>query len=96
MTLCCVVRIVKNDLYFRLQYYGHRAKLKVIGREDDLMELNLRALNMAKEVAVKTGTLMAGDICNTTIYHGDDPSSVEEVREIFRVSPGNIPCKSAT
>lgn len=69
-----------------LQYYGHRAKLKVIGREDDLMELNLRALKMAKEVAVKTGTLMAGDICNTTIYHGDDPSSVEEVREIFRVS----------
>lgn len=52
------------------------------------MELNLRALKMAKEVAVKTGTLMAGDICNTTIYHGDDPSSVEEVREIFRVSPG--------
>lgn len=51
------------------------------------MELNLRALKMAKEVAVKTGTLMAGDICNTTIYHGDDPSSVEEVREIFRVSP---------
>lgn len=73
-----------SDVVVAFTYYGHRAKLKVIGREDDLMELNLRALKMAKEVAVKTGTLMAGDICNTTIYHGDDPSSVEEVREIFR------------
>lgn len=73
-----------SDVVVAFTYYGHRAKLKVIGREDDLMELNLRALKMAKEVAVKTGTLLAGDICNTTIYHGDDPSSVEEVREIFR------------
>lgn len=60
--------------------------MKIIGREDDLMELNVRALRMAKEVAVKTGTLMAGDICNTTVFRRDDPKSIEEVREMFRVS----------
>ncbi|XP_061179415.1 betaine--homocysteine S-methyltransferase 1-like [Saccostrea echinata] len=73
-----------SDVVVAFTYYGHRAKLKVIGREDDLIELNLRALRMAKEVAVKTGTLMAGDICNTTVFRRDDPNSVEEVREIFR------------
>ena len=49
------------------------------------MELQFRALKMAKEVAVRTGTLMAGDICNTTVYHAGDPDSVEQVREMFRV-----------
>ncbi|XP_056000868.1 betaine--homocysteine S-methyltransferase 1-like isoform X1 [Ostrea edulis] len=73
-----------SDVVVAFTYYGHRAKLKIIGREDDLMELNVRALKMAKEVAVKTGTLMAGDICNTTIFRRDDPKSIEEVREMFR------------
>lgn len=34
----------------------------MIGREPEVKELNLKALKLAKEVAVKTGTLMAGNI----------------------------------
>ena len=36
-----------------LQFYGHREKLKVIGRENDLEKLNMTALRIAcKDVAV--------------------------------------------
>ena len=38
-----------------LQYYGHRAKLRLVNREIDLETLNRRALKMAREVADKTG-----------------------------------------
>lgn len=65
----------------------------MIGCEDDLMELNLCVLKMVKEVVVKIGILMVGDICNIMIYYGDDFSFVEEVWEIFCVSLGNILCK---
>ena len=34
-------------------YYGHREKLRMIGREDDLEPLNRNALRLAKEVAAE-------------------------------------------
>ena len=72
-----------NCLY--LQYYGHREKLKDIGREDDVERLNLAALKMAKDVAVAHGCLMAGNICNTHIYDPDVPQVIDPVRAIFKV-----------
>src|SRR2546426_8170931 len=45
-------------------YYGHREKLRVIGREDDLEPLNRQALRLAKEAAAGDA-LVAGNICNT-------------------------------
>ena len=51
-----------------MQYYGHREKLKLIGREHELEAFNRQALKMARQVANETGTLMAGNICNTTLY----------------------------
>ena len=41
---------------------------------------------MAREVADKTGALMAGNICNTTIYIPDRPELVERCRALFTVS----------
>ena len=68
------------------QYYGHRSKLQVIGREDELEKLNRGALKIAREVADRTGTLMAGNISNTGTFRPDDPDSREETRQMFKVS----------
>ena len=66
-------------------YYGHRDKLRSIGREDDLEPLNRQALRIAREVAAEEGALLAGNICNTWVYDMDAPeSSGETVREMYR------------
>ena len=68
-----------------LQYYVHRAKLRVIGREEDVERMNRKALQMAREVADETGTLMAGNICNTSVWVPNDKQSEEEVEQMFKV-----------
>ena len=66
-------------------YYGHREKLRMIGREDDLEPLNRNALRLAKEVAAEGDALVAGNICNTWAYDPEAPeSSGEIVREMYR------------
>jgi betaine-homocysteine S-methyltransferase len=54
-------------------YYGHREKMRLIGREDDLEPLNRDALRLAREVAAEGDALVAGNICNTWAYDKDDP-----------------------
>ena len=63
-------------------YYGHREKLRLIGKEDLLEPLNRGALEIAAAVARESGTLAAGNICNTNIY-ADDAESRRAVRAIF-------------
>jgi betaine-homocysteine S-methyltransferase len=60
-------------------YYGHREKMRVIGREDDLEPLNRDAVKLAKEVAAEGDALVAGNICNTWAYDPDDPQGSGEV-----------------
>jgi methionine synthase I (cobalamin-dependent) len=70
-------------------YYGHREKLRVIGREDDLEPLNRNALRLAKEIAAEGDALVAGNICNTWAYDPDDPeTSGAIVREMYREQVG--------
>jgi betaine-homocysteine S-methyltransferase len=72
-----------SDVTQALTYYVHREKLRVIGREKDLVPMNRAALKIAKSVARRTGTLFAGDLCNTNIYDPNDPKALKEVRRIF-------------
>jgi betaine-homocysteine S-methyltransferase len=72
-----------SDVVEAFTYYAHREKLKVIGRESDLEEMNRQALGIAREVARSTGSLFAGNICNTNVYEADDPSTHDTVRDIF-------------
>ena len=66
-------------------YYGHRDKLRSIGREGDLEPLNRHALRLAREVASEGDALVAGNICNTWVYDPDEPeSSGATVREMYR------------
>jgi betaine-homocysteine S-methyltransferase len=67
-------------------YYAHREKLQTIDKEHLLEPLNRQALTIAKEVADETGTLLAGDICNTNIYVSGDPSGA--VRSMFEEQVG--------
>lgn len=71
-----------SDVTQALTYYVHREKLRVIGREKDLVPMNRAALGIAKRVARRTGTLFAGDLCNTNIY---DPSNKDAIREVERI-----------
>ena len=72
-----------SDIVEALTYYAHREKLRVIGREQDLEPINRQALAIAKAVADETGTLFAGDICNTNIYDPADTASHAAVRAMF-------------
>lgn len=72
-----------SDVTEALTYYVHREKLRVIGREKDLVPMNRAALSIAKRVARRTGTLFAGDLCNTNIFDPADPSARKEVERIF-------------
>lgn len=72
-----------SDVTQALTYYVHREKLRVIGREKDLEPMNRAALKIAKKVARETGTLFAGDICNTNIYDPADKKALKHVEKIF-------------
>jgi betaine-homocysteine S-methyltransferase len=72
-----------SDVVETLTYYGHREKLKVIGKEDLLEPLNRQALQLAKEVAQEHDALFAGDICNTNIFVDGDADSAAAARAMF-------------
>ena len=63
-----------SDVVEAFTYYGHREKLRLIGKEDLLEPLNRGALAIAGRVAADTGTLLAGNVCNTNVYAGDAAS----------------------
>ncbi len=70
-------------------YYGHREKMRTIGREDDLEPLNRNALRIAREVAAEGDALVAGNICNTWVYDPAEPvRSGAVVREMYEEQVG--------
>ncbi len=71
-----------SDVVEAFTYYAHREKLRMIDKEHLLEEMNRQALAIAKEVADETGSLLAGDICNTNVFLPDDDSRTP-VRAMF-------------
>ena len=72
-----------SDVVQALTYYAHREKLRVIGRENDLEPINRRALELARVVALESGALFAGGICNTNVFDPPDTASHKAVRAMF-------------
>jgi betaine-homocysteine S-methyltransferase len=73
-----------SDVVVACTYYGHRSKLKSIGREDRLEALNHRALELANAAARDSGALVAGNLSNTWEFDLSDPGrSSAVVRSIF-------------
>ena len=77
------------DVMVALTYYAHREKLRDVGRDGDLEEMNRQAVRIANEIAAEGGALVAGNICNTWCYDPADPKrSGEVVREQYREQLG--------
>ena len=72
-----------SDVVEAFTYYGHREKLRVIGKEDLLEPLNRGALAIAAEVADESGALLAGNICNTNVWEPDRPETQTAARAMF-------------
>ena len=72
-----------SDVVEAFTYYGHREKLRLIGKEHLLEDLNREALRIASEVAQESGTLLAGNICNTNLFEPDSAESEKQVRAMF-------------
>ena len=77
-----------SDVVEAFTYYAHREKLRIIGREHQLEQMNRQALSIAKKVAAETGSLFAGDICNTNVYDPADAESQKACRAIFEEQVG--------
>ncbi len=72
-----------SDVVEAFTYYGHREKLRMIDKEGLLEPLNRQALELAGAVASATGTLLAGNVCNTNVYDPADPDTHDRVRTMF-------------
>jgi len=78
-----------SDVMLALTYYAHRDKLKAIGREGELEQLNRQAVWLAKEVAAEGDALVAGNISNTWVYDHRDPESTGKVvRQMYEEQVG--------
>lgn len=75
-----------SDVVEAFTYYAHREKLRLIGKEELLERINRQALALAREVALESGTLCAGNVCNTNIYTGKQSDTV--VRAMFEEQVG--------
>ena len=62
-----------SDVMVALTYYAHREKLKDVGRDGDLEQMNRQAVRIANEIAAEGGALVAGNICNTWSFDPEDP-----------------------
>ncbi|MEO9139814.1 MAG: homocysteine S-methyltransferase family protein [Jatrophihabitans sp.] len=77
------------DVMVALTYYAHRAKLRDVGRGDDLEQMNREAVRIANEIAAEGGALVAGNICNTWCFDPENPvTSGEVVRAQYREQLG--------
>src|ERR1043165_2765655 len=72
-----------SDVVEAFTYYAHREKMRIVGKEGLLEELNRNALGLAREVADEPGTRFAGDICNTNVFGPDDAGSKKAVQAMF-------------
>jgi betaine-homocysteine S-methyltransferase len=75
-----------SDVVEAFTYYAHREKLRLIGKEELLEQINRQALDIAKEVASESGALLAGNVCNTNVYTGEESS--QTVRGMFEEQVG--------
>lgn len=69
------------EVMVALTYYAHRAKLRTIGRENELEDMNRQAIRLARQVADEGNALVAGNINNTWVY---DPTNHDETAELVR------------
>ena len=78
-----------SDVVLAFTYYGHRERLRLIGKEHLLEQLNRDAIAIARKVADRyPGTILAGGACNTNMYNAEDPATEAIVRAMFEEQIG--------
>lgn len=77
-----------SEVVEALTYYAHREKLRAVGKDGMLEEMNRQALALAREVADESHTLLAGNICNTNLYDAQNSKSHGPTRAMFEEQVG--------
>jgi betaine-homocysteine S-methyltransferase len=75
-----------SDVIQAFTYYGHREKLRLIGKEELLEPMQKNALQIAKDSKVEfkdLDLLICGDVANTNIYDPDDKKTHYECQKMF-------------
>ena len=75
-----------SDVVQAFTYYGHREKLRIIGKEHLLEPLQKNALKIAKEAANEFKDLdlmVCGDVANTNIYDPKDKSTIKQCQKMY-------------
>ncbi len=75
-----------SDVVQAFTYYGHREKLRLIGKENLLEPLQKNALKIAKDAANEFKDLdlmICGDVANTNIYDPGDKKSHIECQKMY-------------
>ena len=80
-----------SDVVQAFTYYGHREKLRIIGKEKLLEPLQKNALKIAKDARDEfkdLNLLVAGNVANTNIYDPNDKKSHIECQKMFEEQVG--------
>ena len=75
-----------SDVVQAFTYYGHREKLRIIGKESLLEPLQKKALKIAKDSRAEFKDLdlmVCGDVANTNIYDPNDKKTNIECQKMF-------------
>ena len=75
-----------SDVVQAFTYYGHREKLRIIGKEDLLEPLQKSALkiaNDAKNSFKDLDLMVCGDVANTNIFDPNDKNSFAECQKMY-------------
>jgi len=75
-----------SDVVQAFTYYGHREKLRIIGKENLLEPLQKNALKIAKDARNEfkdLDLLVCGDVANTNIYDPNDSKTNVECQKMF-------------
>ena len=75
-----------SDVIQAFTYYGHREKLRLIGKEELLEPMQKNALQIAKDSRAEfkdLDLLICGDVANTNIYNPNDKKTHSECQKMF-------------
>jgi len=75
-----------SDIVQAFTYYGHREKLRIIGKENLLEPLQKNALKIAKDARNEfkdLDLLVCGDVANTNVYDPGDKKTNIECQKMF-------------
>ena len=75
-----------SDIVQAFTYYGHREKLRLIGKEELLEPLQKNALQIAKDSRDEfkdLDLLVCGDVANTNIFNPNDKKSYIECQKMY-------------